>query len=177
MWRLDRIGFGCLGAGAAPDRPSFAELIHSPARFNGKKITVVGVYRGGYEYSCLFEDRRAADRFEKLTDSTNYAIWIDGDPSVLRREKLDPGDVQNRYVRVSGTFHYSPAGPLRGFGHLGMSPMMIDRIRSFRPVRQQTPNRAMELTATRRTTSLCMTSTLSPATERAPGRSSSSCSR
>ena len=134
-------------AGVAQDQPTFAELIRRPARFDGKQITVTGVFRGGYEYSCLFEDRRAADRFEKLTDSTNYTIWIEGDPSVLRREKLSSADVQNQYVRVTGTFHYSTATPLGGFGHLGACSMMIDQIRSFRPMRRQAPNQATERTA------------------------------
>jgi hypothetical protein len=39
------------------------------------------------------------------------------------------------------------------------------------------PNPASELTATRRTTSFSMTSTLLPAAQRAVARSSSSCSR
>ena len=54
----------CVTADVAPDEPTFRQLIRNPARFNGKQITVTGVYRGGLEYSCLFEDRRAADRFE-----------------------------------------------------------------------------------------------------------------
>jgi hypothetical protein len=41
----------------------------------------------------------------------------------------------------------------------------------------QSPNQTIELTATRRTTSLSMTSTSLPATAHASGRSSSSCSR
>jgi hypothetical protein len=164
-------------ASVAQNQPAFAELIRHPARFDGKQITVTGVYRAGYENSCLFADRRAADRFEKLADSTDYPIWIEGDPSVLRREKLSSADVQNQYVRVTGTFHYSTAAPLGGFGHLGASSMMIDRIQSFRPLRHQTPNHAMELTASGRTALLSMASTLSPATMRALARGSSSCSR
>jgi hypothetical protein len=171
------LAIGCVTAGVALDRPTFAELIRNPARFDGKQITVTGVYRGGYEYSCLFEDRRAADRFEKLTDSTNYTIWIEGDPSILRREKLSPASIQNRYVRVTGTFHYSTAGPLRGFGHLGAASMMIDEIRSFRPLRQLTPNHAMESTASRRYDLLFLSLNPYPAAMRPLARDDSSWSR
>jgi len=91
------------------------QLLETPAEFAGKRVDVTGYYRTGTEDSCLLACKRCADDER----DTEKSIWLDPviwDPRYhpRRQPKVAKSDaVDNRIVRVMGTFRYEPQ-PVRG---------------------------------------------------------------
>jgi len=97
-------------AGSPPLKATVQQLLDSPGRFAGKRIDVSGYYRSGTEDSCLIRCKDC----DNGPDSTKGSIWLDPviwDPRYYPRRlpKVAKSEaVENRLVRVIGTFRYEP---------------------------------------------------------------------
>ena len=126
-----------------------SELFNRAAELNGKEIAVTGYYVCELENSSLYGSpsdwEHQYDDQHLLPDGVfSRHIWVD--PGWRRTARLT-----NRYVRITGTFHYRPEfrramekrddgrefesiTPL-GYGHMGLSPAEITDVTLFRPLR------------------------------------------
>ena len=84
------------------------QLLATPEKFVGKRVDVTGWYLAVHEDSNLFASERAVD------GNLDHSIWLEpdfGDPRSHRRRPPGVAEarrVENRGVRVIGTFHYQP---------------------------------------------------------------------
>ena len=134
-----------IAAESPPARVTVQQLLDSPEQFAGKRVDVTGYYRAGTEDSCLIRCRECANG----QDFTTNSIWLDPviwDPRYhpQRPPKVAKSDaVENRMVRVIGTFRYEPNPILgkdvpyefryRGFGCYSMWPREIADITFIQP--------------------------------------------
>jgi hypothetical protein len=135
------------GADSRPVKVTVQQLLDSPARFAGQRVDVTGYYRTGTEDSCLIRRKDCANG----PDPTKGSIWLDPviwDPRYYPRRlpKVDKSDVvENRVVRVIGTFRYQPRPILgedvpyerrfKGFGCYNMWAREITDITFIQPTR------------------------------------------
>jgi hypothetical protein len=119
------------------------QLLVTPEKFVGKRVDVTGWYVAYAEDSQLFASRRAASG--RLDDS----IWLEPDIWDPRHYPRRPSGVvesqrvENRAVRVIGTFHYQPQPDLgksvpyarrfQGFGSYRLNKRAILNITYIQP--------------------------------------------
>jgi hypothetical protein len=116
---------GIASAASAPLKVTVEQLLATPEKFVHKRVDVTGYYRSGNETSDLFISERAAD------STSDQGIWLEPeiwDPRYYPRRP--PGvakssRVENRMVRVIGTFHYQPRP------YLGKSVPYTKRFQGF----------------------------------------------
>jgi hypothetical protein len=135
------------GAESPPLKATVQQLLDSPAPFAGRRVDVTGYYRTGTEDSCLIRCKDCANG----PDPTKGSIWVDPiiwDPRYHPRRlpNVAKSDVvENRVVRVIGTFRYEPR-PIRGkdvpyefryrgFGCYSMWPRDITNITFIQPAK------------------------------------------
>jgi hypothetical protein len=134
---------GHVSAVEQPLRVTVQQLLATPGRFAGKRVDVTGWYVAFNEASDLYASKKAS-----YTD-LDHSIWLEPDiwdPSSRRQRPLGVADsrrVDNRRVRVIGTFHYQPRpdlGPrvpyakrLQGFGSYRLSKRAILNITYIQP--------------------------------------------
>ena len=122
------------------------QLLATPRKFVGKRISVTGYHHTGPEDSSLFASERDARRPLRPEKS----IWLDwtveGSPLVWRSwGGTAPSDIDGRIVRVVGTFRYAPYpiagdsvppdGRYWGYGSWGMWGCAIQNITYFQRAR------------------------------------------
>jgi hypothetical protein len=102
-------------AESPPVKATVQQLLDSPAHFAGQRVDVTGYYRAGTEDSCIIRCKDCANS----ADPTEGSIWLDSiiwDPRYYPRrlpKVAKSAVVENRVVRVIGTFRYEPR-PIRG---------------------------------------------------------------
>ncbi len=137
-----------IGAAESPPvKVTVQQLLDSPARFAGTRVDVTGYYRAGTEDSCLLQCKDCANDPDPMKDS----IWLDPviwDPRYYPTRLPNVAEssaVENRIVRVIGTFRFEPRPILgkdvpykfryRGFGCYSMWPREITDITFIQPTR------------------------------------------
>ena len=116
-----------------------ANLVSAPAKYDGKRVILEGIWSSGFEHSSL--------RFDGIQQ--NFWIWVDADWSKVDAPKGDfsprnknedtPKPDQNghvsRRITAEGTFHYRhrDGDSLFGYGHMGVAEghFLIDRLFEF----------------------------------------------
>lgn len=99
-----------------------ADVLANPAKFHGKRISVVGFYHWEFEGSSLAVGREAL-----RTSEFRKSIWR-GDVSTFAK-RLAIRDKNDSWMRVDGVFLQGPTG------HFGMWPGEIVRLTRIEPVR------------------------------------------
>ena len=133
-----------LAAADAPVKVSVRQLLATPERFLGKRIDVTGWYLTTSEDSNLFASESAVD------GNLDHSIWLEldiWDPRYYPRRPPGVADfkrVENRSVRVVGTFHYQPRPYLgktvpyerrfQGFGSYRLNKRAILNITYIQPL-------------------------------------------
>lgn len=135
------------GVESPPLKVTVQQLLDSPAQFAGQRVDVTGYYSTGTEDSCLIRCKGYANG----PDPTKGSIWIDPviwDPRYYPRRLphvAKSGVVDNRVVRVIGTFRYESRpirgkdvpyeSRFRGFGCYSMWAREITHITFIQPTR------------------------------------------
>jgi hypothetical protein len=135
------------GAEAPPTYTvSVKQLLDTPEEFAGRRVDVTGYYRIFIHESCLLMCESCIDEY-----GTERSIWLS---TVVWSPYFSPrrprnvaksGAVENRMVRVIGTFHYEPRPDRgqgvpymfrrRGFGSYSMWNREIGEITYIQPAR------------------------------------------
>jgi hypothetical protein len=130
-------------AAEIPVRVTVHQLLATPEKFVGKRVDVTGWHVAFNEASDLYASKKAS------YSDLDHSIWLEPDiwdPRSRRHRPSGVADsrrVDNRLVRVIGTFHYQPRpdlGPsvpyakrLRGFGSYRLSKRAILNITYIQP--------------------------------------------
>jgi hypothetical protein len=105
-----------------------AQVLASPRRFDGKRLSVVGYYFVAYEDSYLFTTRGAAKR--KETERCISVDFPDGS---------DLTCIAGRYARIVGTFHDTRDADSRKKAtnqeRVLLWPFVLQDVTSFHPMR------------------------------------------
>ena len=136
---------------------SSAALMSDPAKYDGQRVILSGIWIVGFETSNL----------EIQNKNQNPDIWVEADWNKIdepmgdfsrRKEmenplKLDQNGFMSFQIVAEGTFHYrrrDAAQPLSGFGHMGVAEgfFLIDRLFEWNVYQKDAPNQAREATAT-----------------------------
>ena len=96
------------GSANNPKRVSIIQLLANPEKFNTQKVSVEGFYSGNFENYAVYLSVDDA----RHSISAN-SIWIGGLAKGVDTNRVE--DVNNDFVLIEGTFHYSS----KGEGHLG----------------------------------------------------------
>ena len=137
------LAFDCALAGEQPLHVTVQQLLATPQKFAGKRVDLTGWYLALNEDSQLFASKRAASG--RLEDS----IWLEPDIWDPRYHPHRPSGVaesrrvDNRVVRVVGTFHYQPkpylgkgvpyARRFQGFGSYHLNKRAILNVTYIQP--------------------------------------------
>ena len=124
-------------AGDAPVRVTVGQLLASPEKFDRKRVDVQGFY-------VAFNDVSDLRAEEDGTGGPDNVIWIDTTPR--KRPRVAASDrVENRRVRLVGTFHHEPRPYVRkrvpysqrfqGYGSHRLYKHAILDITYFQPLR------------------------------------------
>jgi hypothetical protein len=114
-----------LSAATSPDL-TVAQLLASPRKFDGQRVSVTGYYYGDTETTCLYATPDGAKR------GIANSIWVEF------RGTPDVSAIAGRHARLVGTFHYDPtARPerMRGYGSMGLWSVALLDTTSFQPLR------------------------------------------
>jgi hypothetical protein len=103
-----------------------AEVIADPAKFHGKRVSVVGYYHGEFEGSSLSVNPQASRRSDFKS-----SIWR-GDVSTFAAASTIR-DKNDSWMRVEGVFVRGPGG------HMGLWPGEIVRLTRIEPLRSADP--------------------------------------
>lgn len=98
-----------------PQDVRLVDVLAAPAKFHGKRISVVGYYHGEFEGSSLSVSERASRAHDD-----KKSIWR-GDPSTFAGDHAIR-DKNDAWIRVDGVFLQGPAG------HMGLWPGEIVRL-------------------------------------------------
>jgi hypothetical protein len=138
------LAFECAVAGEQPLHVTVQQLLATPEKFAGKRVDVTGWYLAINEDSQLYTSKDASRG--DLEDS----IWLEPDIWDPRYHPHRPPGVsdsrrvENRTVRVIGTFHFQPQPDrgrsvpyerrFQGFGSYSLNKRAIDHITYIQPV-------------------------------------------
>jgi hypothetical protein len=138
---------GFAHAGELPISASVPQLLATPQKFSGKRVSVVGYYVASLEHSGLYSQARAAEK----SNTTDDNIWLDpdiwSDPAHLKPGISPVKALNHRLVHVVGTFEYKKMTQRKlrdegqrtifeatvGFGWGGLWPSRITKISELRP--------------------------------------------
>lgn len=93
-----------------PRPVSLVQLLASPEKYDGKRVTVIAFLRLTLEGNVLFAHKDDYDNF-----IYSDAIWVDPSPEMT----TDKDELNLKYVRVEGTFHSGPRGRSTEIGGIG----------------------------------------------------------
>jgi ABC-type enterobactin transport system permease subunit len=100
---------------------SLVRLLAHPEKYNGKRVEVIGYYHSAFEESGLYLTKDDA-----MNSNTESGLWIGGIAKGADTNRVHR--VKEGFVRVAGTFSYSPKS---GAGHMGLWPAELKDITFF----------------------------------------------
>lgn len=93
-----------------PQAVSLVQLLASPEKYDGKRVTVIAFLRLTLEGNVLFAHKDDYDNF-----ISSDAIWVDPSPEMI----TDKDELNLKYVRIEGTFRSGQRGRSTGVGGIG----------------------------------------------------------
>lgn len=105
---------------------TLANILASPVKFHGKRVSIIGYYHGEFEGNSLSVNREAS----RSNDYRN-SIWR-GETSTFAANSAIR-DKNDSWIRVDGVFLKGPSG------HMGMWPGEIVRLTRIEPLPPQWP--------------------------------------
>jgi hypothetical protein len=131
----------------APIKVTVRQLLMTPKKYNGRRVDVVGFYRGRYEDSSLCPTAHAAAN----PRGNQKEVWVEADIYDKRYGNPPASPKSPEYnftgrVRIIGTFRYRPAfrrtaqtrsvphWPV-GYGHMGLFSSALFDVTYFRALK------------------------------------------
>lgn len=118
-----------------------SQLLANKNEYYGKRVSIVGFYRSGFERSALYETDDDADNFRD-----NGALWV-------MTFKIKPGyepqirQIERGLVRVVGVFSYNRKQTELGVGHLNGWPAELVQLELLEPMSKERPNQSRDADA------------------------------
>ncbi len=122
------LAIGCASTANKNMNIDFGQLISSPAKYNGKTVTVEGYYFSGFEIVVLSESLQPSTFAEGNVNPSTPMIWLTGSfPDDIHNGLIVQNNTPSGYpeyygrVKLTGTFEYGGK-----YGHLNAFNYQLD---------------------------------------------------